>query len=192
MTVDTRGERDARGGAFEETMLPLLPGVFRLVMWLERDRSEAEEVVQETFFQALQSFHRFEIGTNARAWILTIMRHVRAKRRRAAHRLTLVDAEHLEALPATDVTPQRVTEGEVLAALARLPAGFQEVVLLCDVEDLSYREIATVLGIPVGTVMSRLYRARRSLRTMLADYAGARGIGQPKERKLRAVSDQEP
>ncbi len=164
---------------FEATILPHLDGVFRLAMWLIRDRAEAEDVVQETFSQALQSFHRFQRGSNARAWVLTIMRHVRANRNRARRRspLDLDGDDQLERVPAVEQTPQHVTAAEILKALAVLPAGYQEVVLLCDVEDLSYREIASVMDVPIGTVMSRLHRARRLLRAALAEYAAGQGIG---------------
>jgi RNA polymerase sigma-70 factor (ECF subfamily) len=161
---------------FEATMLPHLDGVFRLTMCLVRDRAEAEDIVQETFAQALQSFHRFQPGTNARAWLLSIMRHVRANRHRARRREPVnLDAE-LDRIAAREHTPQHLTEPEVLEALATLPPGFQEVVLLCDVEELSYKEIAGVLNVPIGTVMSRLHRARRLLRAALASYAADRGI----------------
>jgi RNA polymerase sigma-70 factor (ECF subfamily) len=164
---------------FEAVILPHLDGVFRLAVWLVRDRSEAEDIVQETFSQALQSFARFQPGSNARAWVLTIMRHVRANRNRARRRSAIdVDGgDRLERVPAVEQTPQHLTAGEILAALADLPIGYQEVVLLCDVEDLSYKEIASVMDIPIGTVMSRLHRARRLLRGALAEYAAAQGIG---------------
>ncbi|MBA2304118.1 MAG: sigma-70 family RNA polymerase sigma factor [Acidobacteria bacterium] len=168
---------------FEATILPHFDGAFRLAMWLIRDRVEAEDVVQETFSQALQSFHRFQRGSNARAWILTIMRHVRANRNRTRRRspLDLDGEDQLQRVPAVEQTPQHVTAGEILEALAVLPAGYQEVVLLCDVEDLSYREIASVMDLPIGTVMSRLHRARRLLRTALAEYAAGQGIGRRDE-----------
>lgn len=164
---------------FDATVLPHLEGLFRLTMWLVRDRAEAEDLVQETFAQALRSFHRFQPGTNARAWLVTIMRNLRANRYRARRRAPQVAGgdEALEFIAAIETTPQHVTEAEVLRALSALPEGYQEVVLLCDVEDLSYREIAGVLEIPIGTVMSRLHRARRLLRASLAGYAADRGIG---------------
>jgi RNA polymerase sigma-70 factor, ECF subfamily len=179
MPVQTRAESEDLRAAFEAAVLPHLDGVFRLTMWLVRDRAEAEDVVQETFSQALQSFHRFQPGTNARAWLLAIMRHVRANRLRARLRAPLdqIADEEIDRIPAAEQTPQRVTESEVLEALGELPEGFQEVVLLCDVEELSYREIARVLDIPIGTVMSRLHRARRLLRRTLVTYAASRGIG---------------
>ncbi len=179
MPVEARARADAQPTDFESTVLPHLDGVFRLAMWLVRERTEAEDLVQETFTQAFQSFHRFRPGTNARAWLLSIMRHLRANRYRARRRAPAASAMdgELERIPAPETTPQHVTEAEVLEALVDLPAGYQEVVLLCDVEELSYREIAGVLDIPIGTVMSRLHRARRLLRSALSTYAAARGIG---------------
>ncbi|MCA1583957.1 MAG: RNA polymerase sigma factor [Acidobacteria bacterium] len=160
-------------------ILPHFDRVFRLAMWLIRDRAEAEDVVQETFSQALQSFHRFQPGTNAHVWVLAIMRHVRANRNRARRRapLDLGTEDQLEQIPAVEQTPQHVTAGEVLRALAHLPPGYQEAVLFCDVEELSYLEISRAMNIPIGTVMSRLHRARRLLRAALAPYVAAQGIG---------------
>jgi RNA polymerase sigma-70 factor (ECF subfamily) len=94
----------------------------------------------------------------------------------------LLDADdRIDAIPAVEVTPQQVTDEEVLAALKALPPGFQEVIVLADVEELSYKEIATVLEIPIGTVMSRIHRARRLLRAALAEYAAAQGIGRSRQ-----------
>jgi RNA polymerase sigma-70 factor (ECF subfamily) len=178
MSADTGPEPFAAPTGFEATILPHVDCVFRFAMWLIRDRTEAEDMVQETLTQALQSFHRFEPGTNARAWLLTILRHVRSNRLRARQRRPeVVTDDRLDALPAIEVTPQQVTDEEVLAALKALPSGFQEVIVLADVEEFSYKEIATVLEIPIGTVMSRIHRARRLLRAALAEYAAAQGIG---------------
>ncbi len=183
MSADTGPEPHAAPTGFEATILPHLDSVFRFAMWLIRDRTEAEDVVQETLTQALQSFHRFQPGTNARAWVLTILRHVRSNRLRTRQRKPeVVEADdRLDALPAAEVTPQHVTDEEVLAALKALPPGFQEVIVLTDVEELSYKEVATVLEIPIGTVMSRVHRARRLLRAALAEYAAAQGIGRSRQ-----------
>lgn len=176
--ADTPTDKDARA-RFDETMLVHLDGVFRLALWLLGNRADAEDVVQETFVQALQSFHRFEPGTNARAWLYTIMRHIHANRRRASRRAPIFSGgeDDIDRVAAVEQTPQHVTAREILDALAELPDGYQEVVLLSDVEELSYKEIAGVLDIPMGTVMSRLHRARRLLRATLASYAAGRGIG---------------
>jgi RNA polymerase sigma-70 factor, ECF subfamily len=189
MPRDTRANAELVRAEFDATILVHLDGVFRLALWLIGNRAEAEDVVQETFMHALQSFHRFEPGTNARAWLFSIMRHVRSNRLRASRRAPIdaSDGDHVERIPAVEQTPQHLTEREVLDALAELPPGFQEIVLLCDVEELSYKEIARVLDIPMGTVMSRLHRARRLLRTALAAYAADRGLG----RQDRDTSDAE-
>ena len=188
---DTGPDPHAAPAGFEATILPHVDSVFRFAMWLIRDRTEAEDIVQETLTQALQSFHRFQPGTNARAWVLTILRHIRSNRLRARHRRPeVVEADdRLDALPAVEVTPQHVTDEEVLAALKALPPGFQEVIVLADVEELSYKEVATVLEIPIGTVMSRIHRGRRLLRAALAEYAAAQGIG--RSRPVRGMPSEE-
>lgn len=173
-------ERAGGWAAFEAEAIPHLGGLFRVAMWLVRNRAEAEDLVQETFTQALQSFKRFEQGTNCRAWLVTIMYHTLSKRRRAEMKLQLV-SDHEERIAETVAfeppTPQGITEEEVLRALGRLPLPFQEVVVLSDVEDMTYKEIAEALSLPVGTVMSRLHRGRKLLRTELARYANESGIG---------------
>jgi RNA polymerase sigma-70 factor (ECF subfamily) len=172
--------RDGEWSDFEAAALPHLERLFRLALWLERDRDVAEDLVQDTFFQALQSFHRFEPGTNCRAWLVSILQHLRSNRRRSLARMPLVqDTEEqiAETVAYEPPTPQGLTEEEVLIALRRLPQEYQEVILLADVEQFSYKEIADVQGIPMGTVMSRLHRGRKLLRTELAAYANAHGIG---------------
>jgi len=141
--------------------------------------------------QALQSFHRFEPGTNCRAWLITIMYHLNSKRRRALAKLRLLsDSEEriAETVAFTPPTPQGITEEEVLHALRSLPAQFQEVIMLADVEDMAYKEIAEALSVPVGTVMSRLSRGRKLLRATLASYARAYGIGQKDERAAPSIA----
>ncbi len=154
--------------------------LFRVAMWLVRDRAEAEDLVQETFTQALQSFHGYQPGTNCRAWLVTIMYRARGKRLRTNSRLRLVndvDERIAETVAFTPPTPPHVTEEEVLSALRRLPPQFQEVVVLSDVEDFAYKEIAETLNVPIGTVMSRLARRRKLLRAELGKYANTLGIG---------------
>jgi RNA polymerase sigma-70 factor (ECF subfamily) len=157
-------------GAFEAEVLPHADRLFRLAMWFERDRSEAEELVQETMMQALRSFHRFEPGTNCGAWLTAILQHVRSNRRRARQRSPLVndtDDRISRTVHFVPPVPQELTDEEVLAALRRIPAHFQEVIVLSDVEELTYKEIAEALDIPLGTVMSRLHRGRALLRSEL-------------------------
>jgi RNA polymerase sigma-70 factor (ECF subfamily) len=120
--------------------------------------------------QALRSFHRFRPGTNCRAWLVTILQRVVSNRRRAKGRSIIVsDPDDRLAHTAPFVPPvsQQLTDEVMLANLRRLPLAFQEVIVLCDVEELSYKEAAEALDIPVGTVMSRLHRGRAQLRAGL-------------------------
>jgi RNA polymerase sigma-70 factor (ECF subfamily) len=161
--------------AFEGEVLPHADRLFRLAMWFVRNRDDAEDVVQDTMMQALKSFHRFQPGTNCRAWLTTILQRVVSNRRRAAGRsIVLDDPEDRIAHTVAFVPPipQELSDELVLATLRRLPTTFQEVILLCDIEDLSYKEAAEALAIPIGTVMSRLHRGRAQLR---ADLAAANG-----------------
>lgn len=168
--VISRNDSDA-WAAFELEVLPHAPRLFRLAMWLERNRADAEDVVQDTMIQALRSFHRFQPGTNCRAWLITILQRIVSNRRRAKGRSILVndsDDRIAHTVPFVPPVPQALTDETVLATLRRLPPAFQEVIVLCDVEDLSYKEAAEALAIPIGTVMSRLHRGRAQLRTELA------------------------
>ena len=170
VTSDVRGDSAVRA-AFEGEVLPHAPRLFRLAMWFERNRDDAEDVVQDTMIQALKSFHRYQPGTNCRAWLITILQRIVSNRRRARGRSILVsDPDDRVALAAPFVppVPQHLTDETVLATLRRLPTAFQDVILLCDVEELSYRETAEALAIPMGTVMSRLHRGRAQLREELA------------------------
>ena len=156
--------------AFEGEVLPHADRLFRLAMWFERNRADAEDVVQETMMQALRSFHRFQPGTNCRAWLTTILQRIVSNRRRAKGRSLVVgdpDDRIAQTVPFVPPVPQDLTDELVLSSLRRLPTAFQDVILLCDVEDLSYKEAAEALAIPVGTVMSRLHRGRAQLRAEL-------------------------
>jgi RNA polymerase sigma-70 factor, ECF subfamily len=174
------GDAGSTWTAFEADALPHAPGLFRLAMWLERDRQEAEDLVQETLTRALESFHRFERGTNCRAWLVSILQHVRSNRRRSRGRSPVVaDVDELAAagIAIMPEVPDYLTDVDVLRALEQLQPNHQEVIILCDVEELTYKEIARALGMPIGTVMSRLHRARAFLRAELAAYANSHGIG---------------
>jgi len=156
--------------AFEAEAMPHLDRLFRLAMWMERDRQEAEDLVQETMVQALKSFHRFTPGTNCKAWLVTILHHVRSNRRRARMRRPEVedpDDRIAQTVPADPPIPQQVTDEDMLAALRGIPEAHQDIILLCDVEGMTYKEIAEALAIPIGTVMSRLHRGRAMLRAQL-------------------------
>jgi RNA polymerase sigma-70 factor (ECF subfamily) len=165
---------------FEAEAMPHVDRLFRLAMWLERNRSVAEDLVQETLTQALRSFHRFTPGTNCRAWLISILQHVRANRRRAQSRAALdiaIEERFAHTLPFVPPIPEHLTDEDLLQALGRIPMPYQEVIILCDVQEMTYKEIAEALSIPIGTVMSRLHRGRELLRTALSSngrFAAAR------------------
>jgi RNA polymerase sigma-70 factor (ECF subfamily) len=173
-------EREDQWAAFEGEAIPYLDYLFRIAMWLTRNHTEAEDIVQETFTQALKSFHGYEQGTNCRAWLVTIMYHLNSKRLRDGSKLRLVNLseEQISSTVAfTPPPPQGINDEDILGALRSLPMQFQEVVILSDVEDMTYKEISEALGVPIGTVMSRLHRGRKLLRAQLAACAFAHGIG---------------
>ena len=171
--------RRAESDGFEAVALPHLNELYRTAVHLVRDRSEAYDLVQETYLQAWKAFHRFEPGTNCRAWLFKILiNEVRHYRRRWFNTKTVPEAEPSfeETLVAEPPVPEHIQDEEILAALDEIPREFREVVLLSDVQEFSYKEIAEMLGIPVGTVMSRLSRGRKQLRTKLANYVSSIGM----------------
>jgi len=168
----------SRGITFEAEALPYLDHLYRAAGSILHSRTEAEDAVQETYLQALNSFHRFTPGTNCRAWLFRILFHVIShQRRKWFGRLVFSEREELEQTTVyTPPVPEDLTDEEMMAALRKLPRQFAEVVMLCDVQEFSYKEIQVTLGIPIGTVMSRLSRGRQLLRAQLADCAARAGI----------------
>ena len=157
---------------FEELAMPLFDSLYNFASWLVHNQSNAEDLVQETYLKAFRSFASFQPGTNFRAWIFRILRNTfLSSCTTLDRRLTVeIDSEgDVPVLPATSTTPEsllieRSQQNAVRNAIEQLPVTFREVLLLCDVEDASYREISEILSIPVGTVMSRLARARKAVR----------------------------
>ena len=165
-----KNENSVDLGTFEATALPHMNDLYRAASSILRNPTEAEDVVQETFLQAWKSFHRFETGTNCRAWLFKIMFHVIDHHRRKWYRLNLVKDEEVnleELLVYEPHVAENITDADVLAAFKEIPAPYREVVLLSDVYEFSYKEIQDTLGIPAGTVMSRLSRGRQLLRSQL-------------------------
>lgn len=155
--------------------MPLFASLYNFAEWLTQNRDEAEDLVQETYMKALKGFASYQQGTNFRAWIYRILRNTFLTSRSGLRENATVPIhdEDRESILA-DASP--IPESEMLAradqrsiqnALERLPVPFREVILLCEVEEMSYREIAEALAIPVGTVMSRLSRARKAMRELL-------------------------
>jgi RNA polymerase sigma-70 factor, ECF subfamily len=178
--------------SFEREALVHLDSLYRVALRLTGNSAEADDLVQETMLKAYRSWHQFQQGTNAKGWLLTILRHafINEYRRRTRHPET-VDVDAIEPFSVfedvQDDDPQgsffdRIVDDEVLKAIDQLPEQFREAVVLSDVEGLSYEEIARILEVPVGTVKSRLFRARRQLQHKLYDYAVGMGYikGSPK------------
>lgn len=183
MTMDERSAINTSliTEAFESAALPHMDDLFRTARRVLGSQTEAEDVVQETFLQAWKSFERFELGTNCRAWLYKIMFHVIQHHRRKRFSFNLKstrdDNVELEAsLVYEPPVPQELTDDDVIAAFDRIPSQFREVMVLADVQEFSYKEVAETLSIPVGTVMSRLNRGRKLLRVELAQYAQAFGV----------------
>lgn len=172
----------------ETEALTHIDALYRTALRMTRNPSDAEDLVQEAYLRAFRSLHQFTEGTNLRAWIFRIMTNAYIneyrKRSRRPTRTSLDDMEefylydHLidSGVQPSDDGPEeqvlnRITADDVIGALDELSDDFRSVVLLADVEGFSYKEIAEILDIPVGTVMSRLYRARRKLQRNLYDFA---------------------
>jgi len=172
------GSRLAGTAEFEAEALPHMEDLFRTAASILRSRTEAEDAVQEAYLQALKSFERFTPGTNCRAWLFRILFHVIShQRRKWFGRLVFSEREELERTAVyTAPIPEQLTDDEMLAAFRKLPRQFAEVVMLSDVQEFSYKEIQETLGIPIGTVMSRLSRGRQLLRAQLADCGVRAGI----------------
>jgi RNA polymerase sigma factor (sigma-70 family) len=163
---------DRPSAGFEELAMPLFDSLYNFASWLVHNKSNAEDLVQETYLKALRSFPSFQPGTNFRAWMFRILRNTFLSSRSTLDRRMTVEIDSEDAvpvLPVTSATPEsllieRYRENAVRNAIEQLPIIFREVLLLCDVEDVSYREISEILSIPMGTVMSRLARARKAVR----------------------------
>ncbi len=161
-------------GSFEELALPLVSTLYAFACWLTQDRDAAEDLVQEALMKALRGFSSYQQGSNFRAWIHRILRNsFLTSRAGLAASVSLDSDEDASPEPATLQTPESVLmarlDTETLEkALRELPVNHREVLLLCDFEEMSYQEISIAIGIPIGTVMSRLSRARKALRTLLA------------------------
>jgi RNA polymerase sigma-70 factor (ECF subfamily) len=177
-TVRARGPQTT---AFEDLALPLFPSLYNIASWLSRNPVDAEDLVQETFLKALRGFPSFEPGSNFKAWIFRILRNTYLTSRTGLAALRTVALEDELAESGTALFPEGAIDREtpernlirlsdraaLHAAMEKLPPPLLEVILLCDVEEMKYREIATVLEIPMGTVMSRIARARTALRREL-------------------------
>lgn len=185
--------KDSDFDDFHEAALAHLSGLLAVAMRLTKNPAEAEDLVQDTLVKALRARHQYEAGTNLKAWLLKILKNtfINRYRRGGLERSVLegpdsdpladgwIGASTLRAMRDPEAQALRpVLEKEIARALDSMPEDFRLVVVLADVEELSYREIADMLGCPIGTVMSRLHRGRRLLKTELLQQARELGIVQ--------------
>ena len=177
-------EESVRDATFEDLAMPLFDQLYNFARWLTHDTAEAEDLVQETYAKALRGFSSFQAGTNFRAWIYRILRNSFLSSRTGLKTMVALDGEVDDlVLPAESTTPESILieqgDREIMQqALAELAVPFREILLLCEVEEMSYQEIAETLAIPAGTVMSRLFRARKALRNIIGkkNQGGRHGV----------------
>lgn len=180
-------------GQFSELAMEHMSSLYGAALRMTRNPADAEDLVQETYLKAYRAFHSFQEGTNLKAWLYRILTNTfintyRAKKRRPEmseiedvedlylyHRLGGLEAA-TAGRSAEDQVLERFTDDEVKAALEALPDTFRMAVLLADVEGFSYKEIAEIMDIPIGTVMSRLHRGRRALQKALYDFGIEHGL----------------
>jgi RNA polymerase sigma factor (sigma-70 family) len=169
-----------RSADFEQLALPLFASLYNHAFWLTRNQVEAEDLVQETFSKALRAFDTFQSGTNFKAWIFRILRNTFLTSRTgiAASRTVFLE-DHPDTFdtatagPTPEATLIRLDSQAALhTALEQLQPQLREALLLCDAEEIKYKDIAVILDVPIGTVMSRISRARRTLRQLLQPHLG--------------------
>jgi RNA polymerase sigma-70 factor, ECF subfamily len=188
--AEARPQKDDLQERFEAEALPLLPGMYSAAFRLTRNSADAEDLIQETFLRAYRAFHQFEPGTNLKAWLYRILTNtfINSYRKRQREPQTISDDEVedwylFSKMSEEGMEPsaeaavlESLPDEDVQEALSSLPEQFRMAVLLADVEGFSYKEIADIMGVPIGTVMSRLHRGRKALEKRLWDVVRERGL----------------
>jgi len=179
----TSSSRDDKLSAgFEQLAMPLVDSLYNFARWIAHDPNDAEDLVQETYLKALRSFRSFQAGTNFRAWMFRILKNTfLSSCSRLERRMTVAmeSDEGKQILAVENETPETILMNRshsqlVQRAIDDLPVHYRETLLLCEVEEMSYQEIAEILLIPIGTVMSRLARARKAVRESLRRFSDAK------------------
>jgi RNA polymerase sigma factor (sigma-70 family) len=186
-----RSTESNMSSTFEELALPLLDSAYNFAYWLAQNQDKAEDLVQETYLKALRGFPSFQPGTNFRAWMFQILKNTFLNSCSDTKRANTVPLDSEEVLAhlatisnnAESMLVNRSRSELLRHGIEQLPVVFREVILLRDVEDASYREISQMLSIPIGTVMSRLARARKAVRELLS-----RGAMQSAAQPLRSAA----
>lgn len=182
---------------FEALALPFGADLFRLALWRLGNKQDAEDVVQDAYLRAYRSFHTFQSGTNAKAWLVKILLNAVTdalkKRVRQPNTVDIDDelveletaqlAEAKEQDPAVQLSQHEI-DPDLMDALRRLPTALLHPLLLRELEDMTYEDIATTLGVPIGTVMSRLFRARKLVRERLSKPASAKIVNEVPENEM--------
>jgi len=162
---------------FEDLAIPLFDQLYNFARWLTHDTAEAQDLVQETYAKALRGFRSFQAGTNFRAWMYRILRNSFLTSRTGLKTMVAIDEETDPEPLTVNTTPESVlisrADREIVQqAMEEVAVHFREILLLCEVEEMSYQEIAETLAVPIGTVMSRLSRARKALREVVQKKLG--------------------